>query len=462
MALHDKNLTSHLKLNALVLNQNVENKISRYIHGRMAFKNVLIFYQFSRVFGLSSLYRQSLNCVERCFTMLAETRNLLELDYTAIVKLLGSNQLHITSELEVFNLADAWLSHNIEEHTKLAKYVLLKVRLPLLSDDSLKYILNKTSSFTCIDECVLIIKEALISKEKFQNKSTYRYCKHNTFNVLVFGSSKYLNTLIQSVHQVDGSNLNTVKVLPSLVKERFCSEAVCLKGDVYVFGGFTYKGLLTKHIMSVEKYSPSTNTWKKVAKISGSRRCFCVCAYMDKVFVLGGYKNKTTSSCLQFNTTNYKWKKIARMNEGRSYSACAVFEGNVIVCGGLDNQYNKKRNVDSYDVMADKWSPMADMINRKSGHKLVVVKSKLYVIGSGGDGCEVYDSINKMFVALKSPLERDFYFDSVISIGTKIVMFPDGTTSVKFYDVDSNEWTEEPCDVKNNIQNLSCVKVPWF
>ena len=47
-----------------------------------------------------------------------------------------------------------------------------------------------------------------------------------------------------------------------------------------------------------------------------------------------------------------------------------------------------------------------------------------------------------------------------ISIGNKIVAFEDDKPVATCYDVDKDEWLEETCEVANNIQHFSCVKVP--
>ena len=105
------------------------------------------------------------------------------------------------------------------------------------------------------------------------------------------------------------------------------------------------------------------------------RICYCVCTFMDTIFVFGGLRDDITNSCLQFDTKDHNWKEVARMNEARRWAACAVFEGRIVVSGGRDNNRNELNKVESYDVIADEWSPMPNMINRHSFHELVVVRN---------------------------------------------------------------------------------------
>ena len=54
----------------------------------------------------------------------------------------------------------------------------------------------------------------------------------------------------------------------SMIKKRDLSEAACVKGDVYVFGGFDKK---FNWIKTVEKYSVSTDSWSKIADMYDDR-----------------------------------------------------------------------------------------------------------------------------------------------------------------------------------------------
>ena len=119
-----------------------------------------------------------------------QTQNFLELEFNIVAKILSSSQLNIHSELEVINAATKWLRYNAKVRSKFTKQLLLTVRLPLLSDDAINYILTKTSLFTENTECVNVLQEVLIQKEKFiQSKSskyrTIRYCNQKKFNIIL-------------------------------------------------------------------------------------------------------------------------------------------------------------------------------------------------------------------------------------------------------------------------------------
>ena len=121
LELDEQNLVIQMKLNKLVLNKNSDSKITEYIKDKITIKNIVSMYQVTSIYELPNLAKQTFNCIERCFTMLAETEHFRELDYFVLSKILASSDLHITSELEVFNAANGWLNHNFDKRSKFAK-----------------------------------------------------------------------------------------------------------------------------------------------------------------------------------------------------------------------------------------------------------------------------------------------------------------------------------------------------
>ena len=168
---------------------------------------------------------------------------------------------------------------------------MLKVRLPLLSDHALKYIINEPSSLSKNEDCVALLKEVLNNKEKFVNKSlsllsTHRYYEQKHSNILVCGGRDRRfrkRQTVRKVKQIDGSNFQKLSNLSSIKKRRHDAQAVCLKGDVYVFGGYDEND---NDVMTIEKYSVLDDRWCIVAYMYDNRRGYCICSFMDKIYIL--------------------------------------------------------------------------------------------------------------------------------------------------------------------------------
>ena len=448
-------------MNKLQLNEKVTNKICSYVEHKINIKTALPIYEFATLFNVPSLQKASFINIERFFTMAVETKSFLELGYSSVSKILASSELNITAEQEIYNAVNTWLTYNIEQNSKFAKNLLLKVRFPLLSDHAIKDILSKPSSICKIHEYNDVLNKALEDRDSlYQNKShphySNRYCNQKTFNIIICGGYYHGNSMkpIKRVAEFNVNNSETLNILPPMKNARCCPKVVCLKCEVYVFGGDD-----RTLIRSVEKYSPATKTWNKVTGMYDDREHFCACAFMGKVYVVGGRYSKVfknTNSCLRFDTKDSSWKEVAVINEARSSAACAVFEGRIIVSGGIDNNYDELNSVEYYDFVADLWIPMSSMIEERSHHSLVVVKSKLFAVRD--ETCEVFDSTCKTFVALKPSIV--FYAQQALSIGSKIFIFQNDTSYTVVYDVDNNSWSKASCEATYNVVDYSCAAVP--
>ena len=457
-----------LKLNKLMLNERKNRKISKYTKEKFNKDNVLTFYSLAKYYNLATISELSLLYIERCFPMVVGTQNFLHLCFNFVTKVLKSSKLNIHSEVEIVYAVITWLKYNSKERSKYAKQLLLKVvRFNLISEDALKQISNCCLMLTKNIECGKLFKEILLNQKNCYSARTdkcytSRYCSQNKFSIVLCGGNKGL----REVYQVNKNNLNNIISLTPMTKGRRNSEAVSSKGNLYVFGGYNSCG---SWVRTIEKYSPSTKIWTTITEMLDDRNRFCACAFMDEIFTFGGVCNKNnyvTNSCLQFDTKQENWsnksfKGLARMKDTRYLAACVVFQGNIVVSGGINNNNNDLNSVESYDVFANKWSTMPNMINDKSLHDLAVVKDKLFVIGYGTDICEVFDNISKTFVSLKQPY-CSLMLNKALSIGNRIYVFEENRSTVVFYDVDGNSWSEQPCGLTGGLQAFSCANLPCY
>ena len=451
--------------------EDLENNDFKELRKKINVKNVATYHQTGKLFNSTELAELTLCYIERCFTTVCETKNFLELDFNLIENILGSSELRIDSELEVLNAADEWVQYNYKARNKLAKDLLLKVRLPLLPTHVINSLLTKNWSFTRIDDCVNILKE-VSQKSFYQNKPNIfysnRFCTQNMFDILVSGGRNRRRTERSRFQQVDGNNFDDVKSLASMTLGRQDHKLIYCRGDIYVVGGDNNH----TEVVAVEKYSFTTNTWVDVANLPDDRRYFCPCVFMNNIFIIGGRIGNYDflKSCLQFDTKVKKFKEVAAMNERRSSAACAVFEEKFVVSGGYRGFGNNLNTVEAYDHITNTWSYMPNMIERRHGHSSVVNKNKLFVIGSfrgnGRENCEVFDSTSRKFVYLKQKSNSvKFRLGSQVQtfcIGSKLITLGDNSSTAMFYDVEKEEWSEEQLGVTEDIAYFGCTTVPMM
>ena len=446
------------------------------IKNKINVKNVATFYQVAKKFNFAELAKTTLCYIERCFAIACETKNFLQLDFTTVAKILASSELHIDSELQVLNAADKWVRYHYKERSKFAKELLLKVRLPLLSNHVLCSILSRSRlSFNRTNECLHLLKQVSHNSKMFyEYKSkgfcSSRYCTNNMFNIVISGGHQHNNFIgIRSLQQVNGDDLKVVKDLASTKKPRKFHQSVYHRGEIYMFGGLTGQGDYSK---SVQKYSFVTKTWKYVKVMRDARLDFRVCTFMSQIFIVGGNDENYVDlhSCMKFDTKGKKiWKEIAKMNEARRVPSCSVFEGRIVVGGGNNNNnLNGTNTVEVYDHVADTWSYIPNMIQKRFGHSSVAIKNKLFIIGGYTDDktetCEVFDSTCNKFAFVKQK-STSLTFSLVnttqsFSIGKKLIIIGSWSSTALCYDVEKDEFSEEPFEVTKDILGFSCTVAP--
>ena len=419
----------------------------------------------ANTFKLPNLCKLTLSYIERCFTMVSETRMFLELNFSFIKKILASSELHIDSELEVLKALEMWIDFNGHGRKQFAKDLLLKVRLNLLSDRALKFISQETSLFKGNNGCVALVNKALENKKSQNNSSrsmNNRYCSQDSFDITFSGYScnrSYRSTteFIRSV-KVDARNMKGCKKLPSFegaLIDRLLGSVYC-KGEIFVLANYIRK---RDNAIALKKYSLSSRRWKNVAYLK-NRLDFCVCTFIDKVYILGGFDAQLTgllNTCTYFDTKDflYREKEIASLKESRCCAASTVFKGKIILTGGFGEHWDQLNTVAAYDHVADEWSKMPNMVNAHSYHDVVTIKNKMYVISR--KNVKVFDG--QKFVLLKPP--SDYFVNlEAFSTGNKIHVVNFDNGKILKYDTVEDEWSEEPIKFAGNKRYEHFVKIP--
>ena len=460
----EKKFIEALKTSQLLINRSLKFEVFENIKDKLKVENSLLLLKIGNVFSLPILYETALCYTHRSFTMVVKTRNFSELDFLNVANILKSSQLLTTSELEVFNAADAWVDYNSKKRSMFAKDLLSKVRLPLLSEHALKFILQKkTSKFWENDECVKMINDEILkNEENFYGKKscisvTNRYCDQNKFNILVCGGI-HRRKFYGNVNHIDGKDFKNFKLLTLLSKCRDLQAAV-IKDAVYFFGGF---GAKLASNFSVEKYSFTTSRVEKICDMHDDRLYYCVCSFMDKIHAIGGSNldGKIFNYCLEFDPKHCSWKEFAGTMEPRDLSACAVFQGKLVASGGRDPEtLDNLETVETFDHVTGKWSRMPGLNFARCQHSSVAVRNKLFVSpGFGHPSCEVFDAVCNKFVVLKSDVT--YTCTGLVSIKNKLYVFSNKSTAVTCYNVETEEWSETPFEATEGLGGCCIVKIP--
>ena len=465
-----------MKLSKIFLNERLTSQTADFIRGKVSFKNVIFFNKVAKCFRQRDLAAETFSYIQRCFTLIVRTPNFAELEITEVKRILSSSELEITSELEVAAAADAWLKHKYDERKKFSKDLLLTVRLNLLPDSVLNKNFqksNKEGSFTFQrnEECLDLAVEILRDKKKFYQNNKFlncntRCCRQKEFNIQIYGRVDSENPLGSKIRNivVDSKNPRDFQILSYLPKYLNFYKPVVVKHEIYVLYRTSNK------YVGVCKYSSITKTWKKVTVIYKIRNGFSACAFMDKIYIVGGSdKNKISSkSCIELNTTDRTHTYTQKMYEGRTKAAVAVFEERLVVAGGYPHSKFRvdTRSVEAFEHAQNTWTRMPSMIYRRSGHSLVALKNKLFAFGRMTKGFEVYDSHAKKFAIFNYPYrfvcknELGIRIKGAVLVGGKIIILRTFSTKIIVFDPDNGKWSEKICEATEDLVFFECLKLP--
>ena len=405
----------------------------------------------------------SLNFIERWFTVLANNEQFLECSINQMKKIFASSSLNISSEHELVGVANDWIKYDTNQRSKYAIELIKKIRLPLLSYAALYSILKGKTSFSECVKCIEHINNAIAEKSNVANLTSInyqtRYCDQNNFDLLVSGFSTLKNS--RRVYQSKGDGFS--KILDEITHNE--TAVVFMDGVVYfVSNKFIHRySILTKKYLPVEKV---------IQNCSG----FCTVGFMGCLFILGG----GTNYCNYFKPKTNDWYTPAFVSEETVHSSCTVFEGKIVFSGGTECSrfilhHRPRRGVEIYDFFANRWSPMPNMLQRRTNHASIGIRNKLFIIGgSRTNTCEMYDSFGGNFVNINPMMQinaalqcssRNFSF---VTMGNKLTVFNsncgflDGfpLKSIE-YDVETEQLSERK-DVKlpDVLSKMFVVKVP--
>ena len=182
-------------LSSDIIKKTLEGSLSRKINP----SSVFFFYE---VFYTLNEYYPPLEYIERSICFLASKlkykRCLNSISFGPYKKLISSSSLRITSEIEVFNIADNWILNDPGPRSEFSKDLIKIIRLPLLSSAAIHTLSKKENS--AILQCAQSKKhienatgQAHINSRTGthfkQAHSQNRFCSHEKFDLLLIGKA---------------------------------------------------------------------------------------------------------------------------------------------------------------------------------------------------------------------------------------------------------------------------------
>jgi hypothetical protein len=196
-----------------------------------------------------------------------------------------------------------------------------------------------------------------------------------------FGAEDYL--VLGSMERYDDSSGQWSSVA-AMITGRYGFGVCTIAGEVYVAGG---KGEVSdedadKILASVEKYTPSTDTWSPMTPMPMALGHVSAVSVGSVLYVLGD-RGEGAATMLKFDTTVGTWSTVAPLPEQIREPAICSVGSDIFVFGGYDSEMITVRlaSVFRYDTVTNVWSTLAPMPQVCASH----CASLVYILRAGVD-----------------------------------------------------------------------------
>jgi hypothetical protein len=241
--------------------------------------------------------------------------------------------------------------------------------------------------------------------------------------------------VMSSMERYDAAASGQWSTMASMNNARHSFSACVIMDEIYVIGGLDAD---IRELRSVEKYSPSSNSWTAVAHMPEDKvDAFAVCVG-SAMYVVGGFDEST----LKYDSAHDTWSTVATMPHPRSSCAACVVGNEIYVFGGINNEQAEQASVYKFDTVADGWSILAPMPLACTGASASVMKGHIYIVGAGGEvsGCMVlrFDVSSGAWSTIAPTLSSQTYGASFVLGGC---LYAGSSRGVERYDAATNTWT---------------------
>jgi hypothetical protein len=217
--------------------------------------------------------------------------------------------------------------------------------------------------------------------------------------------------------------------------------ACVVAGELYVTGGHGNDG--GHSFSTVEKYSPSSDTWSTVAPLHAAYAGHAAVAVGLAMYVLGGIsEGNFSASVLKFDSMQGTWSEVAPMPEARYALAACVSGSDIYVFGGYDTNAQQQGSVFMYDTAIDVWTTVAPMPSPRAYHSVTALNGQIYITGMGGSGFEVlhFDPLSGAYSNL-APTLSSRHQGFLLVLDGCLHAAGGGQTGVERYDAGTDTWT---------------------
>ncbi|XP_072896850.1 kelch-like protein 6 isoform X1 [Hemitrygon akajei] len=318
--------------------------------------------------SLDGLKKCVQNYIVQNFPQVLTHEEFLELPAEILSEILGSDELCVTEEEQVFETAMRWVRYREAERQHQLSQVLRHVRLPLLDP--------------------------------------WYFVEWVEGDELVWKNPDVFSLLQEArMYHLSGNEIISERTKPRM--QEFQSEVFM------IIGGCTKD---EKFVAEVTCLDPLRRSRLEVAKLpiteqemeSENKKWveFACITFRNEVYISGG--KETQHEVWKYNASLNKWIQVEYLNTGRWRHKMAVLNGKVYAVGGFDG-ITRLNSVEAYDPFHNCWTEGVPLLINVSSFAATTYNKKLYIIGGGPNGklatdrTQCYDPATNTW-SLKSPM----------------------------------------------------------
>ncbi|XP_040389274.1 kelch-like protein 17 isoform X6 [Cygnus olor] len=425
------NVQTLLPAASLLQLNGVRDACCKFLLSQLDPSNCLGIRGFADTHSCSDLLKSAHKYVLQHFVEVSKTEEFMLLPLKQVLDLISSDSLNVPSEEEVYRAVLSWVKHDVDSRRQHVPRLMKCVRLPLLSRDFLMSNVDTELLVRHHSECKDLLIEALkyhLMPEQrgvlSNSRTRPRRCEGaSTVLFAVGGGSLFA---IHGDCEAYDTRTDRWHMVASMSTRRARVGVAAIGNKLYAVGG--YDG--TSDLATVESYDPVTNSWQPEVSMGTRRSCLGVAALHGLLYAAGGYDG---ASCLnsaeRYDPLTGTWTSIAAMSTRRRYVRVATLEGNLYAVGGYDSS-SHLATVEKYEPQQEQtkpvqrrsppsivpqhlcdaprmvfardegrltvntWTPIANMLSRRSSAGVAVLEGMLYVAG-GNDGTSCLNSVER-------------------------------------------------------------------
>ena len=402
---------------------NLKTFVGKILTDRLDPSNAFQIYYLAEKFECLELLSNTKGFILKNFLAISKTDDFAELSYEEIKMWIGSDEIEVSAEEDVYQIIVSWVDHEGNDRRKYFAELFAEVRLAYVSNDFLRYVVTN-DLVKGNEECMNLVKYVDQSDDFRKSHVHIKPRKSLETPVIVLYVSGFKKgpllcyyfpeedlwaraTFRDSVFPSNPGSLVSCRGMLYFVskqsdrltmlcyntfsdswttmshKENRSLQSVFVgnEEDIYALLGegtgcclncVFYRShghpspCYKTHLSYITKYCPESDSWVDIASLNlnlNSRSGICIVAKDNYIYFVGGLAEErfvALQDADRYDLVTKSWEKIASLLVPRWYARGAAAYRNIFVIGGVDRNSGPE-NCEMYDTSTNEWHFVANL-----------------------------------------------------------------------------------------------------